>query len=181
MSARMRSQLRTLFPVLMGLYIPMLIVVLIAVLVSFQLSIPIASLTRDPSATTGESPFLGALSNIGILFWCASTAICFFTFAVLHKKALRGNFQAFFLFSGLISLILLLDDLFLLHEMVFPIYLKIPEKLIFLSYGLMILIYLVKFTKTIIKTNFIFFNICILFLWLINNYRPFGFWNINSA
>ena len=81
MSAKLPTQLKSLFPILMGLYIPMLILVAMIVLVGLQLSIPMADLTRDPSATTGDSPFIGALSNFGVLFWCASVAICF---SVLH-------------------------------------------------------------------------------------------------
>ena len=156
MSAKLHTQLKTLFPILMGLYIPILILVVMIVLVGFQLSIPMADLTRDPSATTGTSPFMGALSSIGVLFWCASVAICLFSFALLQQTGSRGDFSAFFLFGGLISLILLLDDLFLFHEAVFPLYLKIPEKLVFLSYGLIILGYITRFRKLIVKTSFIF-------------------------
>lgn len=156
MSAKMRTQMRNLFPILIGLYTPMLIIVLIILLVGFQLSIPMADLTRDPSATTDTSPFLGALSNIGVLCWCASVAICFFTFALLQKKAFTGKLLAFLLVGGLISLILLLDDLFLFHEIVFPLYFKIPEKIVFLSYGLMVLGYITRFRKLIFETDFIF-------------------------
>ncbi|HEY9833453.1 MAG TPA: hypothetical protein V6D26_23075 [Stenomitos sp.] len=156
MSAKLRTQLKSLFPILIGLYIPMLILVAIIVWVGLQLSIPMADLTRDPSATTGDSPFIGALSYIGVLFWCASVAICLFSFALLQKTGSIGGFSGFFLFGGLISLILLLDDLFLFHETVFPLYFKIPEKLVFLSYGLVILGYVTRFRKLILKTDFIF-------------------------
>jgi hypothetical protein len=140
----------------MGLYIPMLILVAMIVLVGHQLSIPLTYLTRDPSATTGDSPFIGALSNLGVLFWCASVAICFFSFTLLQKTGNIGGFSAFFGFGGLISLILLLDDLLLFHETVFPLYLNIPEKLVFLSYGLILLGYITRFRKLILKTDFIF-------------------------
>ena len=156
MSAKWLTQLKSIFPILIGLYIPMLILVAMIVLVGLQLSIPVTDLTRDPSATTGDSPFIGALSHLGVLFWCASVAICFFSFALLQRTGNIGKFSAFFLFGGLISLILLLDDLFLLHETVFPLYLNIPEKLVFLSYGLILLGYLTQFRKLILKTDFIF-------------------------
>jgi hypothetical protein len=156
MSARVRTQLRELFPILSGLYIPVLILVLIARWASFLLSIPIGNLTRDPSTLTGSSPFIGALSHIGVLFWCAATTICFFSFTVLDKKARREEFPLFFLFGGLISLILLIDDLFLFHEVVFPVYLNIPEKLVYLAYVLIIIGYVARFAKLILKTDFIF-------------------------
>lgn len=155
MGTRMRYQLQALFPLLLGLYASTLVVILIFILIGFQLNIPITNLTRDPAAITGESPFLGGLSYVGVLMWCAATAICLFCFAVLQKKNVRGDLPSFFLFGGLFTLILLLDDLYLLHELVFPVYLNIPEKLTFLIYGLMALGYLVRFRKLILQTDFI--------------------------
>ncbi|GAB4199878.1 MAG: hypothetical protein Fur006_50940 [Coleofasciculaceae cyanobacterium] len=163
MSAKMRTRLRNLFPILIGLYTPLLIVVLIIVLIGFQLSIPMADLTRDPSAITDTNPFLGALSNIGVLSWCATVAICLFTFALLNKKPFTGEFSAFLLGGGLISLILLLDDLFLFHETVFPLYFNIPEKIVFLSYGLILLGYITRFRKLISETDFIFLIFAFVF------------------
>ncbi|AFZ18094.1 hypothetical protein [Allocoleopsis franciscana] len=156
MSAKLHTQLKNSFPILIGLYIPMLILVAMIVLVGHQFDIPMDDLTRDPAAIRGDSPFIGVLSYIGVLFWCASVAICLFSFALLKQTGGIGEFTAFFLFGGLISLLLLLDDLFLFHETVFPLYLKIPEKLVFLSYGLMILGYITRFRKLILKTDFIF-------------------------
>lgn len=166
MSAKMRTPLKSLLPILMWLYMPMLILVGMIVLVSRQYSISIADLTRDPSATTGHTPFIGTLSHVGVLFWCAAVAICLFSFVLLQKTGSIGEFSAFFLFGGLISLILLLDDLFLLHETVFPLYLNIPEKIVFLSYGLMIIGYITRFRKLISKTDFIL---------LIISFALFGF------
>jgi hypothetical protein len=156
MSAKLRTPLKSLLPMLMWLYIPMLILVGMIILVSRQYGISIADLTRDPSATTGHSPFMGTLSHVGVLFWCATVAICLFSFALLQGTGSIGEFSAFFLFGGLISLLLLLDDLFLLHETVFPLYLKIPEKIFFLGYGLIIIGYITRFRKLILKTDFIF-------------------------
>lgn len=155
MSAKLRTPLKSLLPILMWLYIPMLILVGMILLVSRQYGISIADLTRDPAATTGHSPFIGTLSHLGVLFWCATVAICLFSFALLQGTGNIGEFSSFFLFGGLISLILLLDDLFLLHESVFPRHLNIPEKIVFLSYGLMILGYLTRFRKLILKTDFL--------------------------
>jgi hypothetical protein len=60
----------------------------------------------------------------------------------------------------------LLDDLFLLHEEVFPYYLNIPEKLVFVGYGMIISLYLVKFRKIILKTEFLFLILAFGFLGL---------------
>lgn len=50
---------------------------------------------------------------------------------------------------------LLIDDIFLIHEVVFPKYLKIPEQVIFLVYGILIFSYLLKFKQIIQNTEYI--------------------------
>lgn len=50
----------------------------------------------------------------------------------------------------------MLDDLFLLHENIFPRKLNIPEKFVYFVYGIIVLSYIVKFRKLILKTDFIF-------------------------
>lgn len=59
----------------------------------------------------------------------------------------------FILFGGLLSFILLIDDLFMLHEKVYPYHLGIDQNLVFLSYGFIFITYLVSFRKSIRKTN----------------------------
>ena len=48
----------------------------------------------------------------------------------------------------------MIDDCFMLHEDVLP-GLGIPQKVVFLFYGVLVLIYLVKFREIILKTPFI--------------------------
>jgi hypothetical protein len=121
-----------------------------------------------------EAPvYVGLLSNIGILFWCASATICIFSFAVLQKNLDDREVLLFLLFSGLMTVVLLLDDLFLYHEEVFPEYLHIPQKAVLAGYGIMIFLYLIRFRKTIIQTEFLvllfsfgFFGLSIIIDWI---------------
>lgn len=57
--------------------------------------------------------------------------------------------------SGCLTTTLLLDDLFLLHEFVLPTYLKIPEKVVYLIYVILVFVYLIKFRRIIQNTEFI--------------------------
>lgn len=65
--------------------------------------------------------------------------------------------------SGLITLMLLVDDLFLLHEEVYRDYLLIPEKITLFAYGSIVLLYLAVFRKTILQTNFLLMGLAITF------------------
>ncbi|WP_052055520.1 hypothetical protein [Myxosarcina sp. GI1] len=119
--------------------------------------IPTDRLTRDIAAIAEVPSFYGMISNIGILLWCASASICLFVFAVLQKLkiktiAFKNNFLSFLLFSGLITLMLMFDDLFLLHEDIFPS-LNISEMVVYSSYVTVVLLYLLKFRKIIFSTT----------------------------
>ena len=60
----------------------------------------------------------------------------------------------FFLFAGLTTVMLLLDDLFLFHEYVARELLNIPEKIVLLTYILIIIAFLVKHKSDILGTEF---------------------------
>jgi hypothetical protein len=67
------------------------------------------------------------------------------------------------MFGGFISLALLFDDLFMFHERICPRYFGVGQKVVFLFYGSMILLYLVKFRKIIMETDFVFILLAIFF------------------
>lgn len=146
------ARFRVLLPVVLLIYTP---IVILFVILKLQNRIPVEYLTRDPLAIAKAPFYWGAISNLGILVWCGAVVISWFSFKILQNLNIYSEFSRFFLFSGAITSILLLDDLFLLHEELFPYYLKIPEKLVYLGYGMLISLYLVKFRKTILKTEFI--------------------------
>lgn len=133
--------------------IPLSIVVFIA----WKTDITVGEFTRDIAAIAEINPFNGVISNLGILLWCAAASICLFSFAVLQNlkskyTAIQKKSKFFLLVSGLITLILMFDDLFLLHEEIFPS-LNISEAAVYCSYMAMILFYILRFRKTIFKSE----------------------------
>ncbi len=69
---------------------------------------------RDPAQQTGVSSLLGLISNLGNFFWIASVAIAFF--AVTYERQLPSKQKQWLLLVGALSLILAIDDFFLLHD-----------------------------------------------------------------
>jgi len=115
--------------------------------------IPLPVFMEDPAATM-ETPFyVGIVSNVGILLWCASAAICFFCAAILLRDKDDRNRQTFFFCSGLMLSLLLLDDLFMMHESILPDYLGIPQNLVQASYVAMALLYVWRFWKMIFNAH----------------------------
>jgi hypothetical protein len=125
-------------------------------MVSAYFNIPISEFTRDPLAITGGHPFLGVISNVGILLWSFSATVCFYSYALLKKNKNKLDVLRFILFGGIISTVMLLDDLFMLHEYIYPKHLGVSQKIIFLSYGILVLYYLSKFRKIIKETSYVF-------------------------
>jgi hypothetical protein len=145
------------------LYLPATACLLITAFVSHFGDIPIANLTRDPAAVTESSPLHGILSNIGALLWCAAASICYFSCRLIRAEA--GGKQVFwFLFYGAtLTVILLLDDFFMLHDWVFPEYLDIYEKKIFAVYSVLLLAYVTKFRRVILETNYLLLLAALVF------------------
>ena len=88
----------------------------------------IMEILRDPAQQSGASSFVGFLSNIGIWLWVSSAAICFFT-----------------TITGMLSIILAIDDFFLIHDR------YINQKICFLFYALFAGALLIRHYKLIIE------------------------------
>ncbi|WP_152611328.1 hypothetical protein [Psychroserpens mesophilus] len=120
--------------------------------IHFYENVPLEILTND-LAVIGELPiYAGILSQTGILLWSATAAICVYSIQFIetieHKSFIKASIY--------ITLLLGLDDAFMFHETLFPS-LGIHQKVVFLAYGIMMLVYLYKYYKLILTTDFILF------------------------
>lgn len=137
--------------------------IMFSAVMSLQLrGIAIGFLTRDPNAICGNPYYAGFISQIGIFFWAAAAAICLFTYYILAKQSTKSEFPPLLLFAGLFTFVLALDDVFQMHEAVFPS-IGIPEKLVLIIYMSMIVLFLVKFKNLILKTNFLLLLMALFF------------------
>lgn len=86
--------------------------------------IDFSHLVRDPIVTYGNPDVMnsirhgerlvGLVSNVGILCWSIGFSICLFCYFLLSNS--RHPDSRFFLQSGIFTLMLTLDDFFLIHE-----------------------------------------------------------------
>ena len=181
----LNNQIRRLLPVIGKLYTPIIILLLLILLVNNKTEIPIATFTKDSAVIAGSNglsslvdfttnPFVGVVSNIGILFWCICASICLFCNTILQNKqnvelSKFRIFGGFFRCFGLITSILLFDDLFLFHETIAPKLFSISQKAIYFAYAFVVGWAIIKYRKTIIKTEwdllllaFLFFTISVI-------------------
>lgn len=101
---------------------------------------------QDPAVATGGLPWFGLLSNVGVLLWCAAATVCLFTAVMLQQCSSPSSMRRFFAAAGLLSLMLLIDDLFMIHEWLLPNY-GIPEMVAYVVYGSVMLVFLVQFRQ----------------------------------
>jgi hypothetical protein len=89
------------------------------------------------------------------MIWSGAVAICFFSYCLIRARGAGGASPHFLLAGGLITLMLLLDDFFQLHEVAFPEYAGISEDVAYTTYALLLLGFLVWFRTTILQTDFL--------------------------
>jgi len=131
--------------------------------------------TTDPFVQ-GHLPFYaGIISQFAILMLCASAAICLFTVFSLPKKTATRKWRLFFLASCLFTALILFDDLFQMHKILFPEYFHVPESLVYSLYGIFSLMYVYYFRNQIVETEFLVAGLAFIFLGLalISDIIPF--------
>lgn len=125
-------------------------------------------LVDDPAAIMDYPVYVGMLSMVGILIWFATAAICLFSASILNPQTRQSKYwQHFIAVSGLISLGLAIDDLWMIHEnydvwlgldrISLPLGRMSPgeffESLIFGLYGAIVAAYLYYFRKIFKRTQ----------------------------
>ena len=137
-------------------YTPPTILLACVIAVSRWKGISDVMLRSDPSTTTGTPFYLGFVSNIGILIWCACAAICLHSWLLLRKSAaaVHPDSGNFLLGAGLVTAWLLLDDMFLLHETVLP-HFGIPEEIVVVGYAAIVAFFLFVNLRRIRRTDYL--------------------------
>lgn len=135
-------------------YAAALIVLGAVVLLHRAADIPIGDLTRDASSSQGFPVYVGLVSNLGILLWCATATGCAVS-AVVSRMSHRAPVPwTFFLCAGALSALLMIDDLLLFHENLLPRHLGVPELVTYATYAFCVFGFLFGFRSTILQTAF---------------------------
>ncbi len=148
-----KYQLRSIGAVGVAAYALTTLLLFAVVVARLVWDLPVGDLTRDPAVVAGTHPFVGWLSNVGILGWCAAASICLFTAGVLGNQHVRRGTRRFLCAAGLFTLLMLIDDLFMLHDEVFPVYLGIGETPFYWFYGVVLGVLILVFRERILSTD----------------------------
>ena len=140
---------------LVQIWLPILILLGVAKLFSTITSVPLRQLMLDPTEFTHVPFYTGILANLGILLWAAAASICLFI-SVFLPQLVGKVWKEFFLVSGLVTLLLLLDDLLRIHDEIFPVYLGIKGDVFGVGYVLLIVLYLLRYRTLIFQYPYTF-------------------------
>jgi hypothetical protein len=126
--------------------------VLLLAVVGLQTRVPIPVLMKDPLAvvpltTSCCSFYYGFISNLGVMLWTAAAAICLFASLLLFNRDHRSDDAIFLAAAGVFTGWLALDDLFMIHEDVLPLF-GVPQLVTYAAYaGLAALYFLLSWRQ----------------------------------
>lgn len=164
-SLRLRHQLRACWKGAAAVLLIAALVMSAAFVVQFKEGIPLGDLTRDPVSVAGVPLYVGFVSQLGIVLWSATAACCFLAALIVARQGLDIRWRNFFLGAAGLSLMLGLDDLYLLHEVFFP-YFGIPELVVFGVYGLLVAVFLGRYLSLLLRSDFLLLAMAFGFLGL---------------
>lgn len=138
---------------LLALYLPILALLLLVAVAARSWHIALSNFTRDMASIANVHPLVGVVSNVGILLWCATSTVCLFGRSLLRQQGLHAEAR-FLLWAALMTLVLLVDDLFMIHEYIAPVHFHVNEKLVLASYALATGAYLLSHRRLILAANY---------------------------
>lgn len=120
----------------------------------------VADFTREPvsalqetTCTGGACSYIGLVSNAGLLVWAAAAGVCLVT-AVVCRLDARSSLAGPFLWLGLLTAVLAVDDGFQLHEYAAPAVVAQGEALTILVYALALGVILLRYRSFVLRTPF---------------------------
>jgi hypothetical protein len=123
--------------------------------------ITLSYFTRDVVAL-GDLPFFaGLISQIGGMLWSVALGICLFTLILLNGQKRNVAAKKFLLGAVILTAILLMDDIFLVHEDIGPDYLHVGEKTIVITYFLITLYFLFTNRNEILMSDYLILGLAL--------------------
>jgi hypothetical protein len=131
-----------------AVYAIALLVPMLAMAAALWAGLTPSEMLRDPIMVAGGEQseyYLGLFSNLGVVLWTATAAICLFAGSELSDSPNRQARQ-FLLYAGIFTTLLMFDDLFMFHE-------NYADDLIYIVYGFGLLYYLISFFRLILRLD----------------------------
>lgn len=125
------------------------------VVVNVIADVPLRLFFTDPVAEFSAPMYVGLISNLGIVLWASAASVCLLGAWLLRLDPARKEQTRFLAAAGLVSSVLLFDDLYLLHEEILPERLHIPQPIVLAAYVVLVAWFLFRFRSLIEGTDFV--------------------------
>lgn len=158
------AQANKLAPLLARLYVPVLLLLVGFTVVGATHGIPMTDFMREPQMIVHSPWYVGMISTLGCFVWAAAAAICFFGWAMLRHYPDERRFSLLLLCSGILTIHLMLDDVFMFHESVYGYYFGITENMVYVTYALAAIAGVIAFRKTVLKTEYMLLLLALGFM-----------------
>lgn len=153
-------QLKTMPKLLLTVYVPAFLFIGLVWLETKLTTMTAYLLTADPAEIAQKPPYVGIVSNLGIVLWAASLMSCLIAAEVIKKDSTKPRrWRSFFLFSAVITGLLMFDDMLQIHEQSHA-YLPFfshngAEITVFSIYGILLVSYIIKCRSVFRKTEYL--------------------------
>jgi hypothetical protein len=150
-----------------GIALVLLALTGLVLVVARRNDMPVVSLTQDPMLTTGLRWQTGFLYKGALLIWGVIAGTCFLGAASWRRAGGMGPLPAFLLTSGVLALVLAVDDTFQLRGEIYD-HIGLPEIGVFAIYAVVLCVIAVAFWRTLVRTEFIVLAAAVVLfvLWL---------------
>lgn len=105
-------------------------------------------LMSDPAEVTGIPWYIGAVSDLNLFVWAGGTAA--YLLAALGLRRAHPRLAAALAGLGVVTLVFLADDRFLLHEIVYPWLLGISQLIAYIVYGTVLVLLVLLYSRVLL-------------------------------
>jgi len=125
----------------------------VAVAANLITGVPFGDISREPQVTLDGPALVGIQSNLGVLLMWTATSVSLFAYSVLRRRPVSPVRPTYFLWAGLISGLLGLDDLLLLHDDIIIDVLGVHQRLTMLAYAGICVLFALAYRRTILGSS----------------------------
>lgn len=131
------------------IYSPALLLLAGVAIAAKALGVESGDFMRDPAHIVGTPFYTGLISNLGITVWCAGAVIALFAAFFLPPSRKKR----FLIWSGILTLYLMVDDVAMLHDDVFRSIFNTYEQVILLAYVPVAWLYISRFRRELFEDD----------------------------
>jgi hypothetical protein len=160
-----------LLPILLVVYVPFTLLLVVLLVLYLTIGVPMSIYFDDTSAVFKYGSLNGLISNIGIFLLASAASVFVFSYFFMKDRDYDRNVLSFLMSFGIITAILMIDDWFLIHEMVgdllagiFLVSEDVGELLTFIIYAGIFVYFTIRYRKIICQTEYFLFTSAIVLL-----------------